>query len=236
MAIYPYFYVPWLFFWVFMLGFSLGSGTQCMDRMHRPYGAELSRAPAKEKEELLWVCWFFGSLLALNLTRFLLPECKGCFGRTGTDFNVWKAAAFIVFIFHGLLVRLLFELIKDIKAPRKVNRFLNDCSAEGCIRAIYETTSHRLYGSFEWVLHDMMRDEHDLWKIAKRAVSGYKDDPVYIAVNIPPEQVLQKLSQYNLVTKNGYERLPPPKPDHYLPQGGSIVQFYYQAEYVRIWG
>ena len=236
MEIHPYFCVAWGLFVMFMLGFSLGSALLSRDVTRDPGGREIFRAPVKEKEELLWVCLFLWSILFIRLTAFLFPKCEGCFDRLVPD-NGWiEAVAVFVFYLHGFFIRFLFGFIQWGKARRHVHRFLNDCCAEGLIRAIYERTSRRLYGPFEWVLHDMMRDEHDLWQITGRAINGFQDDPVYIAMNIPPENVLQRLEQYNLVTKNGYERLPPPQPDHYFPKGGSMLHFYCQAEYVRIWG
>ena len=238
MEIYPYFYAAWMLFWLFMFGFCLAS-CGAYRSYDRNYSEEtiLFRKPNTEKKGLLYLCLFLGSLLVMILTIFLLPEGKECFAGMGSYLDGWKrAVAVLVLLFHGMFVRLSFDLIQESKVRRNVNRFLEDCKTEGSIRAIYETTSFRHYGDFEWVLYDILHDEHDLWQITKRALSGYQYDPVFIAMNIPPEKVLQKLSQCNLLTKNGYERLPPPKTDQYLPQGGSMVQFYYQAEYVRIWG
>ena len=226
---------------MFMFGFSLASlGASSAGSRHFPR----ARAPAKEKEELLYLCLFLGSLLVPHLSSFLLPECKGCFAEARANIgqyldglDKWKAVTIaIMFLFHGLIMRLLFDLIQEGKARRNMHLFLYDCCANGSIRAIYERTSHRYYGPFEWILHDMLRDEHDLPQITELVIESFENYPVYIAMDIPPENVLQKLEQYNLVTKYGYERLPPPKPDHYFPHGGSMLHFYYGAEYVRIWG
>ena len=242
MEIYSCLYFAWLHFCIFLIGFSLRAAmasstvapmTQILYRP--PHEDDFFRAPAKEKEERLYSFALYGSLLAFFSSSFLCePECAKC--QLVPDLYGWQGAvAFPVFMTHGFFIRLLFELIQLRKARRNVSRFLNDGAAEGCIRAIYERTSPRLYEPFKWVLRDVTQDEHGLRQIAKRAVRGKCDTPVYIAMNIPPEQVLQKLAQYNLVTRNGYKRLPPAKTSLF-PKGGSMVHFYYHAEYVRIWG
>ena len=116
-------------------------------------------------------------------------------------------------------------------AKRAVHRFMRDCVADGSMRYVYETTSKGVP-----TVHDLMTSEHSLWKLAMHAVQGSETTPVYIVMNMPAEQAIQKLQQHKLITKNGYKRLPAPKNRHLIPPGGSVLQFYYNAEYVRVWG
>ena len=201
-------------------------------------GPRRFRAPnEEEKAKLSFLASFFTAMF-LIFTEDV--KCSGDVTKAIANaflpngFEEWQdaGAGSAIMIILGAIPVVLFDLIKSIKASRNVYRFLADCKAEGSLCAIYEQTSN---WSEWWVVHDMKRNGHDLLRLTKRAVEGHYYKPVYIAVNIPPEKVLQKLAQYNLVIKNGYKRLPPPKTSRF-PKGGSIVHFYYQAEYARIWG
>lgn len=99
------------------------------------------------------------------------------------------------------------------------------------MRYAYEITSLE-----EPAVHDLITSMHNLWPLAAHAIKGEIDSPVYIVMNMSAEQAIQKLQQHKLITKNGYKRLPAPKNRHMIPPGGSVLQFYYNAEYVRIWG
>lgn len=99
------------------------------------------------------------------------------------------------------------------------------------MRFVYETTCERGPS-----VHDLITGKHDLWHLANRAITAETDSPVYIVMNISAEQALQKLHYFKLITKNGYKRLPAPKNRHLIPRGGCVLQFYSNAEYVRIWG
>ena len=227
MEVNPYFYAAWRIFLLFMLGFSFAS---CYASAEGTRYQLVFRAPGKKKERLLYLGLFICCILFMRLSLFLFPECKEC---APHSLDGWKWAVMVIApFFLGIFAPLLIAIFQENRVRRNVYRFLTGCWTEGSLRAIYEQPSTRP----DWSVYDMRQDGHNLWRFAKRITQGKYNEPVYIAMNIPPENVLQKLEQCNLVTKYGYERLPPSEPGHYLPKGGSIVHFYYQAEYVRIWG
>ena len=214
-----------------VFGYCLGTLSTSGERERLGPNERLFRGPnEKKKVELyFWPCGF--SLMLACLLFWMGWEC------------IWPAleallpwqrgGVALAILFHGSFPVLLFDFVKSIKARRNVYRFLTDCRADGSLRAIHEKASEY---KDEWVVHDMRQDGHNLSQLAKCAVQGYYYKAVLIVMNIPAEQVLQKLAQYSLLTKNGHERLPPAKTGNIFPKGGSSVLFYHQAEYVRIRG
>ena len=233
----PYFSLIWVIC-LFVLGYSAASALEHGEGGGSKGGPRIFRAPNEEEKAKL--SFFMGVFIALFLLFSEDVKCSGDVTKAIANallpngFEEWQdaGAGSAIVIILGAFPVVLFNLIKSVKARRNVYRFLADCRAEGYLCAIYEQAG--LYSEW-WLAYDMRRDGHNLLRFAKRAIRGREQHPVHIAMNIPPEKVLQKLSQYNLLTKNGYKRLPPLKSSRF-PKSGSIVHFYYQAEYVRIWG
>ena len=236
MKLCPLFFLVWMLC-VFMFGYCWASGAVSGEGLSGGLPRFFRASNKKKKSDLyLWALCF--SLMLAYYLSSLSPKGRECIGAVikmifTNGLEGWQAGGVaLAFIFHGAFPVLLFDLIKDSRAQRNVYRFLMDCRTEGFLHAIHEKTSVET----KWVVHNIGQDGYNLLQLAKRAAQGYYYKPVLIVLNIPAEQLLQKLEQYNLVTKNGYMRLPPPKSAPLFPEGGSIVHFYYQAEYVRIWG
>lgn len=206
-----------------------------------PGGLRLLRAPNVRKKGFLRYLAVYCIIPFLGGVNYFFPCAATVIAPFTRRLEAWQLFAVCVGIcLSGSFPVVLFGLIKNIKARRNVFRLLADCKQDGSLCAIYaaqyEESSTGALGSPEWIYYDMMQDGYSLQKLAKCATQGLSDMPVLVVMNIPPEQVLQKLSQYNLVTKNGYERLPRPEKNHLIPKSGSMVHFFYRAEYVRILG
>ena len=204
-----------------------------------PGGPWLLRAPNVEKKRILYYRAVFCIIPFWGLPYFFSCATE-VIAPFMNSLELWQLLGVLIAIFFNTpILVLLFRLTENAKVRRNVRRLLADCQQDGSMRAIYEMHRERAtgaLGSWEWVAYDLMQDGYSLHQLAKRAIQGDYFIPVLVVMNIPAEQVLQKLEQYNLITKNGYKRLPPAKSGNIFFKGGSSVLFYYQAEYVSIRG
>ena len=217
--------------------------------MMMPYEGKFApaflRAPGSAQKVSKFINLSFGCLLIVGITSRL--GCRGCCGDFFPNVNkpaidltraeLLGLAKILVIAFSGFWIGLLWNLIKSHKARLLMRQLLSSCVTDGSLRAAYERKI-RFSGAFEWAVYDMRKGGHNLRRLAGRAIRGECAAPMYLAFRIPAEKALQQIEQYKLITKNGYEIRPAaefPYPKMLL-RDGSIVQFYYQAEYVRIWG
>ena len=146
----------------------------------------------------------------------------------------------------GVAVALLLLHLKYTKAKRALYCLMRDGVADGTLRAvIMRERQHSdewvsaAASKYKWAIYDMHKTKDiELQWFAECAVNANSYESVCIVFNISVEEVMQRLKQYGLMTKRGYERLPAADVlSHKIPPpGGSVLQFYYCAEYVRVWG
>ena len=241
-TLHQYFCTAWDMVWVFLFLFVFTLG---------PFSGREGalRAPGSGGKVLKFGLLSIGCLLCI----FLSPVfgCQHCCGKyfpnkpaidLPASENI-KAVFAIAWGLSGFIAGAVREDIKYRKSRRLIHRFLSDCVADGSLRVMFE--KHEPVEDSKWLVHDLRKkNSKDLRWLSGQVAYATITTTNYFAFKIDGKALFRRLAEYGLITQKdlmeqNYGFRPPSEFKHpeMLPRGGgSILQFYYNAEYVRIWG